>query len=47
MAWLPAKKELVSCRRQLKERSELSGSAPKRPILSSLYGRISDMAGAE
>lgn len=36
MAWLPAKKELVSCRRQLKERSEPSGSAPKRPILSSL-----------
>lgn len=35
LAWLPAKKELVSCRRQLKERSEPSGSAPKRPILSS------------
>lgn len=36
LAWLPAKKELVSCRRQLKERSEPSGSAAKRPILSSL-----------
>lgn len=36
LAWLPAKKELVSWRRQLKERSEPSGSAPKRPILSSL-----------
>lgn len=36
LAWLPAKKELVSWRRQLKERSEPSESAPKRPILSSL-----------
>lgn len=45
LAWLPAKKELVSCRRQLKERSEPSGSAPKRPILSS-PGQDLDMAGA-